>query len=81
MAIPRYSILKGKVIDSNIIHKNGNDHFIINVRVSEHKYKAYMNILSQDGSDLEFVQNSNWIDPFRSKLGSFEMGSRNSRSS
>lgn len=44
MAIPRYSVLKGKVIDSNMVYKNGNDHFIIIIGVSEHKYKAYVNI-------------------------------------
>lgn len=75
MPIPRYSVLKGKVTGSSFIHKHGHDHYIINVKVSENQYKAFVNVLSYDGSDLEYLQNSNWTDPFRNKLDTLEAGS------
>ena len=62
-------------MDSSFIHKNGHDHFIINVNVFENNYKAFVNVLSYDGSDLEYIQNSIWTDPFRSKLQALELGS------
>ncbi len=75
MPIPRYSVLKGKVTGSSFIQNHGHDHYIINVQVSENQYKAFVNVLSYDGSDLEYLQNSNWTNPFKNKLAELEAGS------
>ncbi|HEY6537244.1 MAG TPA: YukJ family protein [Candidatus Nitrosocosmicus sp.] len=75
MPIPRYSVLKGKVTGSTFIENHGHDHFIINIQVSENQYKAFVNVLSYDGSNLEYLHNSNWTDPFKNKLAELEPGS------
>lgn len=75
MPIPRYSVLKGKVTGSSFVHRHSHDHYIINVKVSENQYKAFVNVLSYDGSDLEYLHNSNWTDPFRNKFVALEEGS------
>ena len=38
MPIPRYSIMKGKVIGSSFIQNHGHDHFIINIQISDNQY-------------------------------------------
>jgi uncharacterized protein YukJ len=48
---------------------------IINVQDSENRYKDFVNVLSYDGSFLEYVQNSNWTNPLKSKLQDLELGS------
>ncbi len=49
------------------------------MQVSENQYKAFVNVLSYDGSDLEYLHNSNWTDPFKNKLAELESGSHEIR--
>ena len=56
-----------------MVHKNRNDHFIIIAGVSEHKFKACVNIISQDVSNLAYLHYSNCTDPFRNKLNSLDI--------
>ncbi len=75
MTISRYSVLKGKVVDSSFIRNNGHDYYIIHIKVFEETFKAFVNVLSYNGSTLEYSQNFKWTDEFKNKLKRIELGS------
>ena len=63
MAINKYSVLKGKAIDSRLA-SGRNPHYQIHVVDENEEYRIAVNVQSQDKSDLEYIIYSHWTHLF-----------------
>lgn len=73
MPISNYSILKAKVVDSRFA-SGANPHYQIKVVDDDNEYRIAVNVRSQDGSDLQYVLNSQWSHPIQDDLDRLELG-------
>jgi len=73
MPISNYSVLKAKVVDSRFA-SGANPHYQIKVVDDEKEYRIAVNVRSQDGSDLQYVLNSQWNHPIQDDLEQLELG-------
>ena len=73
MAINKYSVLKGKAIDSRLA-SGRNPHYQIRVVDEKVEYRIAVNVQSPDNSDLEYIISSHWTHPIHDDLKEIPFG-------